>query len=585
MAGDVSFAISLQDNISQGAKSAAASLGQTENALKKAGQAGDSVAKKMAGGGKAAGQSGGAFQSLQGVVKGLNPAMGQAFEQATNLGKGLGGISGGAALAVVALVAVAAATVAAAAAFVRFGVSSADAAQHTKAMAISLTGSTQAGTQLAGQMERVGRITGVSGKDLEGFAKSLVKAKLSGAEMNAALGAAAVTSKMLGSEAADAFVKSATEAKKAGKSVVLLSQVARQQLGAGLALELNRPSVAAERLGASIAGLFDTSDVSGFGAVLNQISDALEHGAAVGDAFRAVFSALFGGLSADAQGAGGTITSLIEDMTVMFLKGAIAVKPMARSIGELWQKFNESGAARVVLGVVVGALASMAVVCILITAVVAAVAASITAMVVALGALIAAAFAVGYAIGTALAAALDAVISFVVEWSGLFADWIMGGKTSASDLLTGLVDGITGGAAKVYNAMKNLASGAIGAFKSMLGISSPSKVMLAFGGYTAEGFSGGLDQSAASVEASASSLAAIPAKAAAAADMTPAMAPNGSAGGAAGQGGGRSVTISGVTINITGVPSGEAILDKLPAALADAFDQIAESMGLGAVGV
>lgn len=127
----------------------------------------------------------------------------------------------------------------------------------------------------------------------------------------------------------------------------------------------------------------------------------------------------------------------------------------------------------------------------------------------------------------------------------------------------------------VIDAIKGLASGALGAFKSILGIASPSRVMLQMGGYTAEGFAGGMDAGAAVVESSASTLAAAPIEAAKAAPPAALPAPR-----AAGGGGGGSFDVGGVTITINGVAGAEAILEKLPAALADAFEQIAETMGL-----
>jgi len=100
-------------------------------------------------------------------------------------------------------------------------------------------------------------------------------------------------------------------------------------------------------------------------------------------------------------------------------------------------------------------------------------------------------------------------------------------------------------------------------------------VMATLGGFTADGIAGGLDSGAASVESSASSLAAIPVAAMEAAPV-PAALPGGRRGG----GGGGSFDVGGVTITINGVAGAESILERLPAALADAFEQIAETMGV-----
>jgi len=147
---------------------------------------------------------------------------------------------------------------------------------------------------------------------------------------------------------------------------------------------------------------------------------------------------------------------------------------------------------------------------------------------------------------------------------------------AAGNFISGLVSGITGGVGMVVDAIKGLASSALGAFKGILGIASPSRVMLQMGGYTAEGFAGGMDAGAADVAASASSLAATPIQAAEAAPAPRAQA----ATGGARSGGGGSIEVGGVQITINGVAGAESILERLPAALADAFEQIAESMGI-----
>lgn len=601
---DVAFAISLQDQVSPGAKSAAAALGQTEAALKRTGAAGDGVAGKMAKTGAAAQQASAKTADLGKAAKGAFPMLGELQERAQNLGEGLGGVSAGSALAALAMAAVAAAAAAAAAAFIYFGISSADAAQHVRAMATVQAGSVAAGGALADTIGRVATATAMGADKVAGFAQELGEAELSSEEMRAALEVASGTARVMGDSAGSAFIKSAIEAKKAGKSVAAFAAEAKAKLGPGLAMELSRPSVAAERLGQSIAGLFGDADVSGFGAAINMVSDALAKGSAVGDAFRAVFEALFGGLGANAQSAGSMVTAVLEEMTILALKVAIAVKPAARYVSQLWDSMMAGGGAATTLNVIKAGVVAMG-------------AAFVVAGVMAVNALLPVASAVlaatwpilavgaavmalgfiwfqwGDTIKAALASAWGAVSSFFGgipgaisgAWSA-FTGFLssVGGALSglgasaleaAGNFIQGLVNGITGGVGMVIDAIKGLASSALGAFKSILGIASPSKVMLQMGGYTAEGFAGGMDAGAAVVESSASTLAAAPVEAAKAATPAALPAPR-----AAGGGGGGSIDIGGVQITINGVAGAEAILEKLPAALADAFEQIAETMGI-----
>lgn len=86
------------------------------------------------------------------------------------------------------------------------------------------------------------------------------------------------------------------------------------------------------------------------------------------------------------------------------------------------------------------------------------------------------------AVGSALGAAWDAV-----------SDWASGAIDAAADFVQGLVQGIKDGVGAVADAAASLAQGAVDAVKGALGISSPSKIMMAMGGYTAEGFEGGIE--------------------------------------------------------------------------------------------
>lgn len=168
-----------------------------------------------------------------------------------------------------------------------------------------------------------------------------------------------------------------------------------------------------------------------------------------------------------------------------------------------------------------------------------------------------AAIALGIAIVTAFIA-LPTLLGKAFVWAG---EKVMGfGKTvvdflgslsleeMGTNLINGLVSGITAGGDAVIKAMTGVVDGAVNAAKSALGIASPSKVFAEIGTNTAEGMSQGVDTGAASVQGSLESMVSPPA-------ATEAAAPAASSGG----GGGNTITI---TVNAAG-GDGDSIAAKV----------------------
>jgi phage-related protein len=192
---------------------------------------------------------------------------------------------------------------------------------------------------------------------------------------------------------------------------------------------------------------------------------------------------------------------------------------------------------------------------------------------------------------------LDPVIAFVQSvWDGIVGafsaagDTIMGALSSvwdsiasafspdkaieiANSLIDGLVGGIAGGAAHVADALKNVGQGAIDGVKGLLGIHSPSAVMMELGGHTAEGFAQGVDSGAGRAQGAITDAVA-----------PPSAAPAG--GGSGGGSGGVTIDVGGITLTVGAGASKETaaqIAEVLPAALTKAFEEIAIQMG-GATG-
>lgn len=146
----------------------------------------------------------------------------------------------------------------------------------------------------------------------------------------------------------------------------------------------------------------------------------------------------------------------------------------------------------------------------------------------------------------ALLGSLFGVGSFVGELGAelgalgdILSGWYDEAASIAGDIISGLVDGITSGAAAVVDAISATVGGALDTAKEVLGIASPSKEFAQLGRFTAEGFALGIDASAMDAQNSVASMVAVPAA-----------VPGASVGGA----GAGSIS---VTVNINGA-SGDA---------------------------
>lgn len=158
---------------------------------------------------------------------------------------------------------------------------------------------------------------------------------------------------------------------------------------------------------------------------------------------------------------------------------------------------------------------------------------------------------------------------------GALSDAFSGVASIAENLISGLINGITGGIGKVVDAAKNLAKGAMDAIKGTLGIHSPSKIMLQMGAHTATGFAQGMSQDTGVAKAAAGMAGdAIPSNAYA--GSKPGAAPATSAGGGAGGGGGNTFNVQ---VEIAG--AGKSAMEITKEMVAIVFEEIALTQGYG----
>lgn len=121
---------------------------------------------------------------------------------------------------------------------------------------------------------------------------------------------------------------------------------------------------------------------------------------------------------------------------------------------------------------------------------------------------------VGGAVVSMFSAAALGIVTFIAYIIGLvpkageaLGDLAFHAVEAATNFVQGLVNGIKNGVGLVVDAVKNMGKAAWTSIKNVLGIASPSKVMLDVGMHTSEGFAQGLEQGTDRVQDAAGSMA------------------------------------------------------------------------------
>ena len=304
----------------------------------------------------------------------------------------------------------------------------------------------------------------------------------------------------------------------------------------------------------NIAGLFSKINVTPLAVGVQKVIGLFDAATGTGSTMQFFLTSIFNQLASGIGAVAPYVVAFFQGMIIGALKIYIAMKPVIGVVSALFGAIFPGATASDIFAKIGEAVAFMAIPFV----VMATIAATLTGLMLRAASAIMSAF-------QAVADVVGSVVGFV---SG-----------AASAIGAAIGDGIEGGISnaigRVVAAARNLAGAAMQAIKSMLGIASPSRVMAQFGGHTAAGFAQGMDAGASDVASSAASLASAPLDAASpVAGSAPASASRGASGG--------SMNVGGVTITINGVANAQELMERLPAALADAFESIALQMGTAA---
>lgn len=301
----------------------------------------------------------------------------------------------------------------------------------------------------------------------------------------------------------------------------------------------------------SIGDLFEDIDVGPFLAEVKSLFDIFGQGTASGQTLKAGVGGFFKEVL-------GTLTKVVPmvkhfflDMIIVGLKAYIAIKPIVAKVKELWASASEAG----VLTQIFDSLVNVAQLF----------GAVLLGAVVVVGVLWAAMIAVSVAVWTAV----GAFLGFVEIAGGALTGWVATAATAAYDFVAGLVQGIADGAGMVVSAVTGLAGSATGAFKSALGIASPSKVMQGLGENTGEGVAVGIDDAAPDVHGAASGLATAAVEGVSGGGSGSSSTPPAAAGG-------------GITVFVQIDGAGKSAMEITEEMVSSVFERIALSQGVAA---
>lgn len=407
------------------------------------------------------------------------------------------------------------------------------------------------------------RSTMLAEADLGGLAKSLRDAKVSAAEMPAALEAAALAESALGKGGAADYIAQL----KAGKlEVKAFAAESRRNFGGVVAKQMTSLDGIAKTFKGNIGDLFGGLNIEPVLAALQTLADLFNVNTATGRAMKAVFEGVFQPLINQAQTAAWAVEALFLGLGIGALKAYIALKPAIQKIAAALNIDTSGieiedvlaavakaaefaapvllalgvafGAVLAAVGLLGAAFAAMNVAAVV--AVLGTLGASVWGLVSSVGAVVARVREAGAGLTGAFSGAVNGALAFL---RGVPARL----QALGADLIAGLVRGITAGGGAVAAAVTGVATNAIGAAKAALGIASPSKVFASIGEDTGAGAAVGLARSTPRVQGAMAAMVEPPAPAPVSA-LAGLEAPE--PGGAQAPAQGRAAPAAGVTVNV-----------------------------------
>ncbi len=440
--------------------------------------------------------------------------------------------------------AVALALVAATVALVSWAIGLADSARNARLSNDAMLAMNPAIAAASGQFAALTDETGLTSAQLGDLTKTLKAAKVSAADMPAALRAAALAERALGQGGSAEFVERLKEGKVAAGA---LSAEVSGKLAPIVAKQMQSLGAQSAKLSQNVGQIFGGLNIDPVLAGMKILVGLFDQNTAAGQAMKVVFEGVFQPLIDGATTAAYFIEAFVLGFLIGLTKLYIVLKPAIKAVREFFG-FNDSSLSealdyvKIAGELVVPLFAAFAVVLGLVGVAIGIAVAQVAAIGAAIYAVVAAViFAVGW-IGSAFIGAFQAVSAYLSNFSLV---------DLGTNIITGLANGLLNAGPAVLHAITGVVSGAIDAAKHLLGIASPSKVFADMGDNTGQGFVDGVDGQASAAQDSMAAMVEPPPVSPLAMQAALSGDPSGGkagassgAGGSAG-GGGRVVTFNG----------------------------------------
>lgn len=399
--------------------------------------------------------------------------------------------------------------------------------------------------ELQAAIDRASDSTNVGRGTLRGYARSLSDAGLRGDALTEAVEAMGIASMVSGDRGASRFLAMARHVRATGGDVRDLAADYRNRLGPIARRQMLEIGNQTDRARRSLDRIFSGVRIEGFLESLDSMLSLLSQSTATGRALKSIAETLLNPI-VDSLG---VVGPLLRRFFQGFVIGAlIAVIMIQRVSNALEGLFGEGLLAdvdmlRAALFLGMGAFVAITLAATVLTGIFLLWAAGI--------ALVIAGFLILPALALAFAAAVGLAVMSIVDW---FQETDFG--ELARSMIDGLIGGIRSGTSSLVRAVRGLAGSASDAFRSALGISSPSRVFAEFGINVAQGAAQGIEAGTPAVEDAAGALVDAP----------------------AGGGVGGSVSLSFGDININGAESSDP--RELALQLRDELASLLEGVGI-----